>query len=109
MNKNKRVYLAGKMAGEEQYNFPAFMSYAKQLRDNGCIVFNPAENDYVLYGHDFLEHPERFNAKESMGDDLRWICTYADALALIPGWEKGRGVLIEKALAEYLNLEVIYL
>lgn len=97
------------MAGEDQYNFPAFMKYAKQLREQGYAVFNPAENDYVLYGTDFLEHPEKFNSRLSMGDDLRWICDRADALALIPGWEKGRGVLIEKALAEYLKLEVIYL
>jgi hypothetical protein len=97
------------MTGYEQYNFPAFASYAKQLRDKGYYVFSPAENDFIRYGNDFLDHPDRFNPRLTISDDCRWIIHYADAVALMPGWQKSSGVAVEKALADFLKLEIIYL
>ena len=97
------------MNGHEKFNFPAFFAAAKQLRSEGYIVFSPAENDLLLYGQDFLDHPERASYKICMEDDTRWICRYADAIALLPGWENSKGVKVEKALAECLGLEIIYL
>ena len=105
----KRVYLAGPMSGCVDYNFPAFNKYAAQLRAEGHFVFSPAENDYLLYGNDFLDHPERASFAKCMEDDLRWICRYAEAIALLPGWEKSTGVRVEKVLADALKLEVIIL
>lgn len=103
----KRVYLAGPMSGYEDYNFPAFIEAAAKLRAAGHFVFNPAENDYLLYGSDFLDHPERADFRKCMEDDLRWICRYAEAIALLPGWERSTGVRVEKTLADALKLEVI--
>lgn len=100
----KRVYLAGPMSGYEDYNFPAFNSASKFLRSKGDFVFSPAENDYLLYGKDFLDHPERASFAKCMEDDLRWICRYAEAIALLPGWERSTGVKVEKALSDALKL-----
>lgn len=105
----KRMYLAGPMSGYPDYNFPAFFKYAAELRAKGHFVFSPAENDYALYGPDFLEHPERATYAKCLEDDLRWICRYAEVIALMPGWEKSSGVKVEKALADVLKLEIIYL
>lgn len=105
----KRIYLAGPMSGYPNFNFSAFHAAAALLRHQGAFVFSPAENDLVLYGSDFLEHPERADFRKCMEDDLRWICRYADAIALLPGWEKSKGVGVEKTLADALNLEVIYI
>ena len=106
MYTGKRVYLAGPMSGYEQCNFPAFKAATEALRADGHFVFSPAENDYVLYGSDFLDHTERATYAKCLEDDLRWICRYAEVLALLPGWEKSAGVRVEKALADVLKLEV---
>ena len=105
----KRVYLAGPMSGYDDFNFHAFDLAAEELREKGYHVFSPAENDFLRYGDDFLQHPHRYDSRKTMADDTRWICEYADAIALMPGWEKSKGVKVEKALAEFLNLEIIYL
>lgn len=97
------------MSNIPEFNFPAFFKYAKQLEQEGWYVFNPAANDYLRYGDDFHEHPERFDKRRTMDDDLRWICNFADAIALIPGWKTSKGVEIELCLAKYLGLEIIYL
>lgn len=104
-----RIYLAGPMRGIESYNFPAFEAGAALLRAQGHYVFSPAENDCVRYGNDFLNNPSVFNLRATMEDDLRWICHYADAIALLPGWEESAGVKVERALADLLKLEVIYI
>lgn len=109
MPNSKRVYLAGPMTGYEDYNFPAFHRYAAYLRSLGATVFSPAENDLILYGSDFLEHPERAEFRKCMEDDLRWICRYADAIAVMPGYEKSKGVNVELTLARAIGLEEIHL
>lgn len=104
-----KVYLAGPMSGYKDFNFPAFAETTALLRAEGHKVFSPAENDYLLYGDDFLDHPERASYAKCLEDDLRWICRYAEVIALLPGWEKSSGVHVEKALADVLKLEVRYL
>lgn len=46
------LYLAGPMRGIPEFNFPAFMSAAADLRAQGHIVFNPAERDNRVHGCD---------------------------------------------------------
>lgn len=118
---SKKVYLAGKMSNVPYFNFPAFFKYAEELRTNGYEVFNPAENDINHWGDFWKECPKGTHEElEALGRpvpsyrdclrmDLNWILDHADAIALIPGWETGRGTLAEKALADCLNLEIINL
>lgn len=93
-----KVYLAGPMRGYEGLNFPAFHAAAKQLRDAGHFVFNPAEGS-----------PLDGTIRQCMAIDVAWICAFADAIALLPGWQASKGATAEHALAVALGLEVMHL
>lgn len=125
----KNVYLAGAMTGQPYFNFPKFFEEATKLRQQGYVVFSPAEADLQRYGAFWKDCPngtkEEVNQffginaaftgfgipdyRDCMSIDLNWILDNADAIALIPGWEKSKGVKAELALAECLDLEVINL
>jgi hypothetical protein len=113
-----KIYLAGPMRGYKDFNFPAFHAAATKLREAGNTVFNPAERDERKHGKGTLTSPtgnlktiERkgFSLRDALEADTRWICRNAEAVALLPDWEKSKGAKAEKALAEALGLEVIYL
>jgi hypothetical protein len=104
-----KLYLAGPMSGLPSYNFPAFDAAAKQLREAGHTVFNPAENDREngfdatgLQGHEAAEHG--FDLREALKQDLSWICDNAEGIALLPGWEASKGARAEVALSRALNI-----
>lgn len=107
MNKGN-VYLAGPMAGMEDFNFPAFERATKKLRAMGYTVFSPAESDLEEYG-DLEGVKNNFDYRKCLKKDLVWILDNADHIALLPDWEKSKGVKAELALAEALNLTVIHL
>lgn len=116
MSPKKYIYLAGKMRGVRDFNFPAFHRHAAWLREEGHDVFNPAEADEAKYGVGFArcatgdpaEIPQ-FNLRGALRDCLHYITTTATAIALIPGWETSAGVAAELATAKALGLEVIRL
>lgn len=93
-----KIYLAGPMRGYPEFNYPAFHTEAKKLRDLGHFVFNPAE---ASLGDS--------NIRQCMAVDTAWICNVAEAVALMPGWEKSKGACAEKALADCIGLEIIHL
>jgi len=103
-----KVYLAGPMSGKEDFNFPAFFEAAKKLRKRGHKVFNPAEEDLKEW-KDLETIKKKANYRTCLKKDLSWICDRADAIALLPGWKKSKGVKVEKALADALGLKVIKL
>lgn len=102
-----RVYLAGPMTGLPEYNFPAFMTAAAQLRAVGHYVFNPAEADLEKWGS-MAEIEAKATYRECLRTDLNWILDHAEAIALLPGWEKSKGVAAELALSKALGLEVLH-
>lgn len=108
------IYLAGPMSGITDFNFPAFFKYAKELEDDGYIVFNPAQNDIDVHGSlegiqkAWSEEP-KITLRQCLSDDLNWICLNADAIAMMPGWERSYGARAEHATAVALGLEIIYL
>lgn len=115
-----KIYVAGPMRGIPEFNFPAFMRAAANLRADGHTVFNPAERDNDRHGVDISKGNEAgceetaakvhgFNLREALGEDLAYICAEADAIAMLPGWENSKGAKAEKATAEALGLQVIYL
>lgn len=103
--KKKRVYIAGRMRGMPQFNYPAFNRAEIHLRTLGFKVVNPATMGDV-YGT-----PEEINAdkkllKQLMNDELREVAQ-CDAIYLLRGWEKSVGARKELALALQLDLEIM--
>jgi len=112
-----RIYLAGPMRGIKFFNFPAFNAAAASLRAEGHFVFNPAERDCERHGKDIskgnaagcealaaAEHG--FSLRDALADDLEFICKHAEAVALLPGWQRSKGVAAERATAFALGLPV---
>ena len=99
------VYLAGPMRGMPDLNRLAFHAAAKTLREEGHIVFNPAEQDIKQAD---LESDISVT-RNCFLHDTQWICQFADIIALLPGWVYSRGAKAEKALGEAIGLEIRYL
>ena len=115
------IYLAGPMRHKPNFNAFAFADAAAKLRAEHHTVFNPAERDVAEYG--VVNSPagsERTLAKAAGIDvmtlrrelflaDTQWICQYADAIYLLPGWEASKGATAERALGLALGLEIVEL
>lgn len=99
-----KVYLAGPMRGLPDWNFPAFDAAEERWLAAGHQPFNPAQIDRVLqYGPGQGENPSHLRHVIQM--DL--ACLFAaDALALLPGWERSTGAAAELALVQFLGLPV---
>lgn len=113
-----RIYLAGPMTGIPHFNYPAFNAAAASLRGDGHTVFSPAEHDFEMHGKDIsnpegsAEQAERdhgFSRRDALKADLSWICDNAEAIALLPGWQRSTGAQTERALAVALGLKIMEL
>ena len=108
-----KIYLAGPMRGYENFNFPAFDFAAAKLRQDGHEVFSPAERDRLIHGPKLennktgdeveAEKTVGFSLRDALATDMDWIARNADAIALLPGWEKSSGAQAELALAKALG------
>ena len=93
--KVKKVYLAGAMSGLPEFNYPAFNAEAARIRALGYDVENPAENTPPPCG----------TWQGWMRISLRQMLT-CDTVAMLPGWGKSKGALIEYNLAKSLGMEI---
>ena len=99
----QRCYLAGKMRGIEEYNFPAFHEATANLREQGWDVWSPAER----------EEQSGFNPKTDeaqstayyMRQDLPAVCE-SDAVIVLPGWEESVGARLEVHTAHECDIPV---
>ncbi len=108
------VYLAGPMRGFKDYNFPAFYEAGEELRAMGHVVFSPAEKDNEKHGSNIFKGPSEgqdtraesggFNLREALAMDLTYICSTADAVCFLRGWELSKGARAESAAAIALGL-----
>jgi hypothetical protein len=89
-----KLYIAGPMSGYADFNYPAFRSAAEQLRAAGYAVGNPADLDGTG-----LPYKECIR----LGLALLFTC---DHLALLPGWERSRGAVLERQAAATVGMEV---
>lgn len=94
-----KIYLSGAMRGVEDENREAFFQYAAILRSHGHDVWVP---------HSSSSAP-CLSSREFFQLDCSRICMWADQIAVIPGWEKSKGVLAEIALADAVGIPVVYL
>lgn len=116
------IYIAGPMSGYPHLNREKFDNAAEAFREGGWEVFNPAENDLQLYGEGWFEDNDGtkeaceaakkkygVDVRDLLGTDLDFICYQADAIAMLPGWEKSLGARAEHATAVALGLDIIYI
>ena len=92
---SRKIYIAGPMTGYEDFNRPAFKAFSLKLSLDGNVVLNPA----VL--------PDGLEQREYM-DICCAMIRCADAVFMLRGWEKSAGARAENALAEKLEMEIIF-
>lgn len=99
-----RWYLAGKMSGVPQFNFPMFDRVSAELRSYGMTIVSPAELDRPEIREAALASPdgvpnERNTGGETWGDflarDVKLIADSVDGIILTPGWLSSRGARLE--------------
>ena len=108
-----KIYLAGPMTAYGNYNFPLFDYVTEKLRATGhCEVFSPAEHARKELGE--LEIIQKMDKAELeyairhylFPDQVSWICTQADAMLMLPGWQQSTGAKIEREIALYFHKTV---
>lgn len=112
----RNIYIAGPMTGRPLFNFPAFDAADADLSAQGWRVHNPAEITRRLWFRRYGEvfNPENTDPRIAAGGDIyeeflrEDVRTLAEcnAVALLPGWEKSKGVARELAVAGALGLNV---
>ena len=105
-----RIYLAGPMSGMPDLNFPAFERARNKLRAEGHEVFCPAEATLNAGWEvsESLNSDPNFR-REVLAIDLAWICANAEAIALLPQWERSVGATAERATGIALGLLIMEL
>ena len=104
-----KVYLAGPMSTEpEHLNQFMFEAGAKKLRALGHEVFSPWEADVEEFGT--LDNIKaNADYRKCLQKDLEWIMWHAEAICMLPGWQRSKGARTELTLAEALRLRVWYM
>lgn len=90
------IYLSGPMTGLKDKNFPAFMRAATKLRAKKHLVVNPAELN--------IGDP-RSSWEECLRRDIKEMMK-CRAIALLPGWRKSKGAMLEVYIAKQLKWPV---
>lgn len=113
-----KIYLAGPMSGIPQFNAPAFIYAAADLRGHGYDVVSPYEVD--------VEHGIGEAIRESTDGDVAQLTaktgeTWGTLLArdvkiiadggitdivCLPGWEQSKGVKLEVFVGMLANLDI---
>lgn len=114
--KPQTIYIAGPMRGKMSFNFPAFDAARDSFERRGFIVFSPADLnreagfDPELLGSDYdwtdLNKCD-FSLLDAIDRDVAAL-KQCDAIYMLSGWEGSKGAKAEKALAEWIGLEVVY-
>jgi hypothetical protein len=90
------VYISGPMRGRPNFNYDLFSLTAKNFRDAGLSVLNPAEN----FGGD-----QGLEIAEYMRADIKMLLR-ASMVFMLPGWQDSEGSRLEYLIAKALGLEI---
>jgi hypothetical protein len=94
-------YLTGPMSGIPQFNFPLFLSAAKELRERGYTIISPAELDdpedraLSLASPDGAVTSLRHSWGEMLSRDVKIVADEVTGLILLPQWQRSRGAKLE--------------
>lgn len=93
-NKHRKtvLYIAGPMTGIDNHNLDAFNAAQRVLESVGYATLNPARHEAVD-GRDWYDY-----MRLGITDILE-----ADHVALLPGWDKSKGALLEVSVANGIN------
>lgn len=94
---SKSIYIAGKMSGEPDHNYPAFIEAEKAWDAQGWKVYNPVRHSDGVG----TNLPYSYYIRASVKDML-----LVDAIALLPKWEQSRGAKLELHLALLFDLPI---
>ena len=99
-----RIYLSGKITGREKEDYTRQFARAESFyKTGGFDVVNP-----VKIGEVILKNNPNAKWEDFMKEDLKALrtCTH---IVLLEGWEESKGAKMEKAEAEKMGLEIMYL
>lgn len=94
-----RVYIAGRMSGLPDLNYPMFHAAASHLRQLGYKVESPAECELP---------PDSTTWQQFMRSGITQLMR-CDAIVMLPGWEQSRGATAEHAIAKLIDIPVLHL
>jgi predicted Rossmann-fold nucleotide-binding protein len=92
------------MRGLPLYNFPAFEAATADLRARGMQVESPHEVELNDGWDPATDQPLALS--DYMERDLPAVCR-ADAVVVLPGWEKSQGAEIELTVARLLGKPIL--
>lgn len=105
MSLKMRIYVAGPMRGLPELNLPTFRLVAEQLRKDGHVVFSPSDFSSPTDPVDVASGGSSGHSRAYwLRKDVAFIIEHADAIALLPGWERSSGAKLEHYLASELGL-----
>lgn len=91
-----RIYVAGPMSGYFKYNYPAFDAEKLRLESLDFEVESPADMGLEDASYSWEDCIKAAIAK-------MMTC---QGVSLLEGWEKSRGAVIEKQLADSIRMDV---
>jgi len=112
-----KLYLAGPMTGIPQFNYPAFIEAAEDLRAKGYDIVSPAELDDPETRKAAMAAPDGAVGTgsangETWGDflarDVKIVADEVDGIVFLPGWAFSRGARLEAFVAVLANKTNFY-
>lgn len=112
-----KLYVSGPMTDIPEFNFPLFDEVTASLRDQGHVIFSPAEHDRSLYpvGPSVPGYAEGnvtrwseevgFDYPEAIATDIRAVLD-GEGIVMLPGWENSTGARYERIAAEARGLAI---
>lgn len=95
-----KIYIAGQIIGlEYQEAFDLFEDADHAISLAGHMPLNPMEVVDQTKGRQYADY---------LLDALRVVLTEADALYMLPNWQKSKGARIEHAIAEIMEKPIYY-
>lgn len=107
-----KVFLAGPMLNVLNMNAEQFRMASTSLRGSkyGFEVWNPIEDDWEHgfdprgYGTEEEMADRMFDYRAAMGRNVERLCTWADAVAVLPRWEMSDGAKAQVMIAWRLHI-----
>ena len=102
------AYLSGPMTGYEDFNYAAFGSAAKVLREGGWYIVSPHENDRGSTHHQrsYYLRMDYTTLVHGKVDEYDGRLKVPECVIVLPGWENSAGCNMELHIAKDLELPI---